>query len=265
MHPHQGFALGGDVAAREGEMHVARGLVLEGRQAEAAVHGVDVLFADLFHQVLGGGAVLDEVADGADLEGVFLGELDEVGQARHGAVVLQDLADHRGRLQARELGEVAASLGVAGADQHAALLRGEREDVAGGDDVFRLGMTSDGSLHGTRPVVGRDAGGHTSGGLDRHRERGAVRGAVVAHHLLQAELAAALVGEGQADQAAAEAGHEVDRLGGDEFGRHDEVALVLTVLFVHQDDHLAGLDVGDDLGNRRECAHAVSSIGLACS
>ena len=131
-----------------------------------------------------------------------LAELDEIGQAGHGAVVLHDLADHGGRREAGERAEVAAGLGVAGADQHAALLRGEREDVAGGDDVVRLGMTADRDLHGARAVVRGDAGGDAGGGLDRDGERGAVRSAVVAHHLLQAELAAALFGEGQTHQAA---------------------------------------------------------------
>jgi hypothetical protein len=36
-------------------------------------------------------------------------------------------------------------------------------------------------------------------------------------------------------------GHEVDRLGRDEFGRDDEVALVLAVFFVDQDDHRPAL------------------------
>ncbi len=125
------------------------------------------------------------------------------------------------------------------------------------------GVAADGHLHGARAVVRRDAGGDAGGGLDRDGEGGAVRGAVVAHHLLQAELAAALVGERQADQAAAVLGHEVDRLGGDEFGRHHEVTLVLAVLFVYQDDHLAGLDVGDDVGDRRSGSASFCAAFLA--
>ena len=67
-------------------------------------------------------------------------------------------------------------------------------------------------------------------------------------HLRQAELPAALLGQRQADQAAAMLGHEVDRLRRHVFGRHDEVALVLAVFFVDQDDHAASLQFGDDLG-----------------
>ena len=46
----------------------------------------------------------------------------------------------------------------------------------------------------------------------------------------------------QADQAAAEARHEVDGLGRDMVGGDDQVALVLAVLVVDEDDHAAAAD-----------------------
>ena len=62
---------------------------------------------------------------------------------------------------------------------------------------------------------------------------------VAPHHRLQAELVAALLGEGEADQPAAVGGHEVDGLGGGELRRHHQVALVLAVLVVEDHDHPA--------------------------
>ena len=73
-----------------------------------------------------------------------------------------------------------------------------------------------------------------------------------AHHHRQAELADALLGERQADQAAPVLGHEVDRRGRHLLGRHAQIALVLAVLVVHQDHHLAGLDVGDGVLDRAD-------------
>jgi hypothetical protein len=70
-----------------------------------------------------------------------------------------------------------------------------------------------GDLDGARPVGGGNAGGDAFGGFDRDGEGGAVLRLVVARHLDQAELLAAGFGQGQADQAAAEFGHEVDRFG----------------------------------------------------
>jgi hypothetical protein len=88
--------------------------------------------------------------------------------------------------------------------------------------------------------------------LDRHGEGGAVRRLVVAHHQRQVELAAALLGQRQADQSAAPLGHEVDRFGRAVLGGNDEVAFVLAVFLVDQDHHAAGTHVGDDIENRAD-------------
>ena len=50
------------------------------------------------------------------------------------------------------------------------------------------------------------------------------------------ELVAALLGQAEADQPAALRGHEVDRLRGRELGGDRQVALVLAVLVVDDDD-----------------------------
>ena len=45
------------------------------------------------------------------------------------------------------------------------------------------------------------------------------------------------------------AGHEVDRLGRDMLGGEHEVAFVLAVFLVDEDDHAAGGQLGHQLGN----------------
>ena len=74
--------------------------------------------------------------------------------------------------------------------------------------------------------------------------------AVARHHGRQAQALAALAGERQADQAAAEARHEVDGFGRDVVGGQHQVAFVLAVFLVDQDDHAAGAHVGDDVFDR---------------
>ncbi len=58
-------------------------------------------------------------------------------------------------------------------------------------------------------------------------------------------------GSDEADQAAAVGGHEVDRLGRGHLGGDHEVALVLAVLVVDEDEHAAVAGVVDDLFDRR--------------
>jgi hypothetical protein len=177
-------------------------------------------------------------------QAVLGADLQQVRNARHGAVVVHDLADHGGRGQAREGGEVDRRLGLAGALEHAALPGAQGKDMAGAQQVLGAGRRVDGGQDGGGAVGGRDAGGGLAARLDRDREGGAERGGVVLDHQGELQLLAAVVGEGEADQAAPVAGHEVDRLGGDLVGRDGEVALVLAVLVVDDDDDppLAELD-----------------------
>ena len=55
------------------------------------------------------------------------------------------------------------------------------------------------------------------------------------------------LGQRQADQAAAVLGHEVDRVGRRHLRGDDEVALILAVLVVDQDEHAAVARLVDDL------------------
>ncbi len=79
-----------------------------------------------------------------------------------------------GRGQAGHGGQVAARLGVAGAHQHAAGHGAYREDMAGLDQVGRLGVARHRHLDGAGAVGGRNAGLDAFGGLDRLGEIGAV-------------------------------------------------------------------------------------------
>ena len=109
----------------------------------------------------------------------------------------------------------------------------------GRDDVVEVLGGVDGGGDGAGAVVGGDAGGDALARLDGDGEGRAVARLVLARHVLEAELARALLGQRQADEAAAVLGHEVDGVGRGHLRGDDEVALVFAVLGVHQDDHAA--------------------------
>src|SRR5690606_25162372 len=110
-------------------------------------------------------------------------------------------------------------------------------------------------------VGGGDAGGNAFRRLDGHGEVGGVAGAVVEHHQRQVELLAALLGQGQADQAAGVSGHEVDVFRAYLLGGNDEVAFVLAIPVIHQDDHFALANVFDDFFDAVQC-HKVLPLCL---
>src|SRR5579885_1114912 len=93
--------------------------------------GLERRFRDAMDERVAADAVLDEARDGDDLEVVALGEGLEVRQARHRAVLAHDLADDARRLEAGEPREVDRAFGLAGAHEHAAAARPQREDVPG--------------------------------------------------------------------------------------------------------------------------------------
>ena len=112
---------------------------------------------------------------------------------------------------------------------------------------MRFGI--DGGADGVGAVGGGDAGGDAFAGLDGLGKRGAEARGVLLRHGEEAQVVGAFLGEGEADEAAAIAGHEVDGFGRDVLGGQGEVALVLAVFVVDDDDHAAGADIGERAGN----------------
>ena len=139
VHAHEHVLLARDLAAHERHVLGAVEQRLEHVAGEVAVAGRDARLGDPAHQLLAVAAVADEVGDRDELQAVLRGERLEPRHARHGAVVVDDLGQHPGRLQPGQAGEVDRGLGVAGALEHAALAVAQREDVAGPGEVFGPG------------------------------------------------------------------------------------------------------------------------------
>ena len=123
--------------------------------------------------------------------------------------------------------------------------------MAGARQVGRFSGGIDGHLNGPRAIVGGDAGGHAHARVDGLAECGAVLRSVLGAHGTDVQVFEALLGHGEADQAATILGHEVDGFGRNLLGRQRDVAFVLAVFVVDHDNHAAGanfLDRGGDVG-----------------
>ena len=105
-------------------------LLTEGNQTEVAVLGRHIDFLALLDEALFLQTVGDHVLDGDDLQVVLLGKLHELGHAGHSAVVVHDLNERTGRVEACQLAEVDGGLGMARAAQHTIVLRIEGIDMA---------------------------------------------------------------------------------------------------------------------------------------
>ena len=206
----------------------------------------------------------NEVGDRPHFQAMLGGKHLQLRTPRHRAVLVEDLNQHACWLQTSQQCQIRGRFGMPCPRQHAARLCGQREDVAGLMQVFGLSIRRHRGADRMCAIVGGNTGGDALGRLDRHREVGAKGGRVVRHHRRQAQLRTALAGHRQADQAAPVARHEVDVLGPHLARGHDQVTLVLAVLVIDDDHHLAGADVVEQFGNRGE-AHSLSPTDLPLS
>ena len=147
-------------------MHGAIDVILVAVHAERAELGLYRLLGDALHRALLLQPIADQVGDRADLQLVKLRELFQIRTTRHGAIVVEDLDDRRGRLETREAREIATCFGVARARQHAAGLRHQRKDVSGLPQILGPGIAPHCRADGLRAIVRGNAGRHALGRFD---------------------------------------------------------------------------------------------------
>ncbi len=100
-------------------------------------------------------------------------------------------------------------------------------------------------------------------GVDGYGERGFEPGRVFVDHERQLELGQPLRCQGEADEPAPVAAHEIDDLGCDLLGGDHQVAFVFAVLIVDDDDQASGADLLQRLLNRDDpgvCVHQIAPI-----
>jgi hypothetical protein len=133
--------------------------------------------------------------------------------------------------------------------EHTTVSRAKRRNVSGAPQVGRHSIRVNCNLNGSRAVLGAYTSSDAKPlvGIDGHRERRPKFLGVRLGLLRKIELIGALTRESEADPAARFTDHEVDQLGRDELRGANEIAFVLAILVVRDDDKLAGFDIGNGL------------------
>ncbi len=169
-------------------------------------------------------------------------EFGDLLAGHHRAVVIGEFADDADRRQAGEPAQIDRRLGVAGAHQHAAVLGDERKDMARPHEICGPHIAVGQRAHRVAALLGRNAGGEAVAGVDRDGEGGAERRVVLRDHGREMQTPRVFQRQRRADDAAAMADDEGHFLGRAERGRDDEIALVLAVVVVGDDDDFAARD-----------------------
>ena len=139
-----------------------------------------------------------------------------------------------------------------GAAEDAGLHGLQRKDVSRLHEVAGLGVVGCEKAQGVSPVGGGNSGGDTLGGVYGNGESRFVGLAVLLRHWREVEFLG-FVGENRsANQAPAMIGHEGNHFGRGQGSGPDEVGFIFPPRVVGHDDHLAGLEVGDDFVDGRK-------------
>src|SRR5690349_3479754 len=210
-------------------------------------------------------AELDEVLDGDDLQPQRCRERQKFRHPSHRPVLVHDLADDAGGPEAGEPAEIDDRFGMTRAAQHPALHGAERKHMSGACEVARLRLLVDEGADGGRTVERRDPRLRPVDVIDRDGERRFVERGVAVDHQVERQLLRPLRRERRADDPPSLARHEIDRRRGAFLGGDREIALVLAILVVDDDDHLAVADVRDGFVDPVEPwrAHALLLVAMA--
>ena len=213
-------------------------LLAERNDVEVSVGSRHVCFDATLHERFLLQAIGDEVADADNLESMFASHLLELWHACHRAVLVQDFYQGSSRLQAREAGKIDGSFRVSSAAKNAFVLCVEGIDVARATEVSRLAIGVGKCTDGSSAVVCADTRRAAFQEVHCHGERRAKHACIVFHLMVQFEFSSTAHRDGCTKHASAVAQHEVDLFGSNHLGSRDEVALVLAVLIIHDDDKL---------------------------
>src|ERR1039458_9362986 len=115
--------------------------------------------------------------------------------------------------------------------------------MTGAGQIRRGGSGVDGSTNGMRPVSGGYPSGYALASFNGLSECGSKARRVLLRHWKQSQVVGPLFGQGQADEAAAVAGHEVDGLRRNVLSGQREIAFVFAIFVVDYDNHAAGANL----------------------
>ena len=168
---------------------------------------------------------------------MLVGDFDQPGKTCHGAVLVQHLAQDPRRVETGKPHHVDRGLGVAVPFQHAAIPCLQREEVPRPFEVLRRRILLHEQTGAFCPVMGGYAGRHAVYGIHGYRE-GRVRcRRFPIDHDGDVQLCKPLFRGGQTDQPPSVHRHEVDDFGCNLLGGYHEIAFVLTVFVIDDDQH----------------------------
>jgi hypothetical protein len=213
-----------------------RHIGVAGQRADLAL---DLEFADAFDQLFARLPVRDQIGDGNLREFVPLCEICHPRPAHHRAVVVHQFRQHADRRQASKTTKIDAGLGMSGAHQHAAVLGDQGKDVTGPDEIRSAAVAIGQRPNRVGSLLRRNSSGQTVAHVHRDRESGPKRGVIGGYHRVETKPARLVAGQRRTDDPRRVAYDERHFLGRAKRGGHEQIALVLAIVVIGDDNDLA--------------------------
>ena len=247
VHAHQHGLVLLPLALDQCQMLQSCALLSEGHQTEMTVVRRHIhLFAHLDERLFLE-SVGYHVLDADHFQVPLSCKVHQFGQSCHRTVLVHDLHQCSGRVEASHVTEVDGSLGMATATQHAIVLRIERTDMSWSSEGLRLRCGVGQRLDRLSTIVGTHTRGTALQLIDGHGERCPQHRRVVLHLMRQIEFFTAIQCDGSAEHTTGVLQHEVHFLCRHHLSGDNQVALVLTVLVVDHNHEFAFTEVLDGL------------------
>src|ERR1700679_579290 len=135
---HQSRFATGDISQHQCSVHFsAIDLAFEADHSEIGKLCRQHFFRHAADKTLRLKTVANQFCNGKHFQTMLTAELDQVGHARHGAIILHDLADHAGGRESSHSGKVHRGLRLARAYENPSLTRPEWKHVSRAREVMR--------------------------------------------------------------------------------------------------------------------------------
>src|SRR5690349_7458624 len=139
-------------------MFISSTFLAESHQFKISVFCWHLHANDLFNKCIGLKSILNKLLDRDKFQIAYLCDLSQFRQSRHRAILVHDLNEYTGWLEACKTGKINCGLGVTSPSQHSTLFCAQRKNVSRPAKVFRLCTRINKCLYRFGAVVGRNAG-----------------------------------------------------------------------------------------------------------
>ncbi len=217
-----------------------------GQRADFGLHRK---FPGAIDQLVARLPVGDQFRDRDALQLVALGKSGKLGAAHHRTIVIHQFRQHAHRRHAGQPAHVDAGFGMARAHQDAAFLGDQRKHVPRPYKVRRAGIAVGQRPDCIGPLLGRNSRGQAVADIDRNGEGRTERRVIERHHRIEMQPPRLVERERRADDARRVADDERHLFRRAQVRRDKQIAFILAVIVIGDDDNLATAECRDGGAN----------------